>query len=219
MNLLSFRTALRARVGNPTVAETPNSELDERINESVKDITEKYGFHKGRKVVTFPTVIGQSRYTMPDDCVVVMKLRIPAENVALRKRDETWASDNETLENGMPLNYLRERDWVQLFPPPDDIYTLELKYKASAAAMTLDADEPVFPSTWDQGVLYLARWKYWDVRGDLEKASFAYNAWKLWVKDKPSEIAEELFADDTEGVRVVGLRRSRYTTFNRDIDE
>jgi hypothetical protein len=146
-----------------------------------------------------------------------MKLKHPLENLQLRKRDETWAAENATLESGKPLSYLRERDWIQLFPPPDDVYTLELFYKASAPVLTLDADEPIFPTTWDQGAIYLARYKYWDVRGDLQKATFAFNAWQMWVRDKPNEIMEEMFADDTEGVRL--LIPGRRTSPRLDFDE
>ncbi len=209
MNLAAFRTDLRPRIGNPTVAEVPNSELDSRINEAVVDITEKYGFLKARQIVTFPTVADEALYALPSDCVVVMKLTHPLENLKLNKRDETWAADNETLTTGKPLDYIRQRDWIKLFPTPDDVYTLKMQYKAKAATLALDADEPVFPSTWDQGVLYLARAKHWDVRGDLQKAIVAMQVWKDWVADKPSEIAEEMFADDTEGVRVLIPHPSR----------
>lgn len=216
MNLTQFRTALRARVGNPTTAEVPDTELTDRINESVKDIADRYGFHKGRKVVTFPTVIDTPRYALPTDCLVVMKLRHPLENEQLRKRDETWASERMTLDAGRPTDYLRERDWVQLFPTPDDVYILELMYKAAPASLLADVDEPVTPVSWDEGVLLLARAKYWDFRLDVQKATHAYNVWERWVSTKPSEISEELFADDTEGVIIPTLQRGRSRRYVRD---
>ncbi len=217
MNLLAFRTALRKRIGNPTTAEVPDTELDDRINEAVIEITDRYGFNKGRKVVTFPTVISQSRYTLPTDCSVLMKLTNPAENKQLHKRDETWAAERATLEDGKPTDYLRQRDWIELFPPPDDVYTLQMMYKVIAPTLSVDADEPVFPSTWDSGVIYLARFKYWETQGDLAKAGVALNIWKDWVANKPSEIAEEDFADNTEGVVLPFLRRSSLSnSFDRE---
>ena len=216
MNLLAFRTKLRSMVGNPTIAEVPDIALDTRLNEAVKDITEKYGFHKGRKLSTFPTVPGTSRYTIPADCTVVMKLRYPGGNYALRKRDETWASENQTLADGKPTDYLRERDWLQLFPTPNAIYYLELFYKVDPPDLVADADMPLFPSTWDNGALYLARYKHWDHVGDLAKAALAMNAWIMWVRDKPNEIAEELFADDTEGVQLMLPNRRSHARFDFD---
>lgn len=209
--LATLRTSLRSRVGNPTVAEVPNSELDARINEAVKEIADKYRFHQVRRVVTFPTVASTARYTLPTDCLVVMKLRHPLENLQLKKRDETWASERETLDDGKPTDYLRERDWIQLFPPPDDVYTLELFYKAGPATLVADGDEPVTPSSWDEGVLLLARFKYWDNRLDAVKATYAQTVWSNWIKDKPVEVDEELAADDTEGVRIPTLRPTRMT--------
>lgn len=213
MNLLEFRASLRARVGNPTTGEVADTELDDRINESVSEIADKYGFHQARKVVTFDTVMNTPRYVLPTDCLVLMKLRHPLENVQLRKRDETWASSRMDEEAGKPKDYLRERDWIQLFPTPDGVYTLEMVYKASPARLTADGDTPVTPVSWDEGVLLLARAKHWDVRLDVQKAVHAFSVWERWVSTKPSEINEELFADDTEGVIIPTLkpiRRRRY---------
>lgn len=213
MNLGQLRTSLRARVGNPTTAEVPNTELDERINEAIKEIADKYGFHRARAITNIVTVVDQAQYDLPADCLVVMKLRHPLENLQLIRRDETWASERMTMDSGKPTDYLRQQDYIQLFPPPDAEYTLELFYKASAATLVADADESILPTSWDEGILHLARAKHWDVRLDVQKAVHAFSVWERWVSTKPSEINEELFADDTEGVIIPTLkpiRRRRY---------
>lgn len=216
MNLLQLRTDLRGRVGNPTVAEVPNSELDDRINESIRDIIDRYGFLNARKIVQFNTVMDVPRYAIPTDCLVVMKLRHPLDNLQLIKRDETWASKRMTEDSGRPTDYLRERDWMQLFPTPDDVYTLEIMYKAAPATLVNDVDEPELPSMWREGILLLARAKHWDYKLDIQKATHAYNVWERWVSTKPSEVSEELFADNTEGIIIPTLRPRRRRSDRRD---
>lgn len=218
MNLYNYRTSLRASVGNPSTTDVPNTELDSCINEAVQEISDKYRFHNTRRVITFETVADVTLYQLPADCAVLMKVLYPTGNTKLTKRDETWWAENgNTEQTGVPTDYIRRRDWIELFVVPDDAYTIKLIYKSIVPTLSVDADEPLFPSTWDQGVIYLARHKFWDRRGDFQKAVYALNKWKDWVRDKPSELDEEEFADNTEGVVLPTLRRRQ--TFNTSIDD
>lgn len=212
MDLTTLNSTLRTKVGNPSTAETAESVLTRLNNEAYEEIFEKYTFHKARKVVTFPTVAGSALYDVPSDCVAVFSLWNTTTNFQgkIPKRDENWLSGQQTSTTGPPQGYVRQRGWINLSPTPDQVYTLRLFYKLVYTPMVETADVPVIPASWHPGIWRLARFNYWDEKGDLAKAQWAQAAWTQWVSDKPDELQEEYQMDDTEGVEMPGLIRSAY---------
>lgn len=224
MQLSDYRTWLRSRVGNPSVAEVDDSVFDDITNESYEEIANRFVFHKVRKIVTFPTIaptvatppVLTPRYTIPTDCLEVRSIwntgstANPTTQYKLEKRDEAWLAGQQTdLSNPIsaaPTDYVRQRDWIELSPAPDDVYTMRLEYKAILAKLVSPTDIPALPDVWHKGIAYLARFKYWDeIRLDNPKAQWAMEVWNGWVETKPVEVEEENFADNTEGVQVLGL--------------
>ena len=182
--------------------------MDECLNDSNQEITDKYIFHKGRKIVTFPTVSGSKLYDIPSDCLSVFSIWNTTTNFQqkLRKRDENWLATQQTETNGPPVCYVRQRGWIQLSPTPDAVYTLRLFYKAWTATLVTDGDVPAIPEAWHPGVWRYARYIYWDqIRGDNAKAQWCLGVFQQWVSDKPTELQEEQQMDDTEGVIIPGL--------------
>ena len=218
MDLVTLNSTLRTKVGSPSTAEVDNTVLTRLNNEAYEEIFEKYIFHKGRKIVTFPTVADSALYDVPADCMAVFSLWNTTENYQRKilKKDENWLANQQTNTAGPPIGYVRQRGWIQLSPTPDQVYTIRLFYKASYTALSADADVPVIPASWHPGIWRLARYNYWDEKGDLAKAQWAQAAWVQWVSDKPDELQEEYQMDDTEGVVMPGLVRSAYppNTFN-----
>jgi hypothetical protein len=224
MQLVDFRTNLRARIGNPTTAEVPDATLTDLINDAASELADRFEFHDVRKIVTFPTVapvgtVTTTRYNIPADCLAVLSVwntgstANPTAQGKLEKRDEAWLAQQQTDPTnpitGIPLAYVRQRDWIELSPAPDDVYTIRLTYKATNT-MVQDTDTPVTPVTWDKGILHLARAKFYDeIRLDTEKAKWAFTVYETWVQSKPVEVEEEDFADNVEGVVMPTLSRFR----------
>lgn len=210
MDLVELRTKLRTKVGNPSIAEAPELALTSLINEAYEEIHEKYTFHKARRIVLFPTVAGSALYDIPSDALSIFSLWNTTTNYQRKivKRDENWLSQQQTQQTGPPVAYVRQRAWLELSPVPDAIYTLRLMYKCAYDPLVVDADVPVIPFSWHPGIWRLARFLYWDEKGDLAKAQWSNNVWLQWVSDKPNELQEEYLMDDTEGVSMPSLMRS-----------
>jgi len=210
VNLQELRAKLREKVGNPSVAEVPDTTLDALNNEAYEEIHDKYVFHKARKIVTFPTVASSELYQVPADCLAVFSVwnTTASHQRKLEKKDENWLATQQDAEDGDPLAYVVQRGWIQLVPTPDAVYTMRLMYKSHYTAMTLDTDTPVIPLSWHPGIWRLARFNYWDQKGDLAKAQWTNGVWKQWVVDKPDELQEEYQMDNTEGVVMPSLIRS-----------
>jgi hypothetical protein len=215
MNLLQLRTRLRTRIGSPTVTDVPNATLDEHLNDAYKDICDKYRFRSTRKQCYFPTVAGTDKYTTPTDCLVVMSVRNTTTPCRLVKRNLIWADKQGTKVSGAPTDYVLYRNYIELWSNPDDVYNIQLTYRAEPDTMTDDASEPVIPVSWHEGIHILGRFKYWDSVGDVDRAKYAKVIYNDWVSAKSDEIGEEEFWDQDKGVDV-GLSVDRGLDFDHE---
>lgn len=192
MQLSDIRSKLRRKIGNPTTGDVPNADLDEHINDAYRDVATKFKHHKARKLCMFDTVDGTASYGLPSVAGSVFKVWDTTTPGKLSKKGPHWyASIATEHENGQPLYYVRFRQHIILVPTPDGVYTLEIFYTDTITDLTNDSDVPVLPETWTPAIWMLARWYYYDDQGDMPKADKAFDTYRIWLSDKPSEIEEE----------------------------
>lgn len=202
MNLLAMRTALRPKLGNPTVTEVPDATLTAFLNTAYTEITGKYPFNEVRCVKSFDTVAGTSRYDVPTDLAALFRIWDDTNKKKLGKKGVRFlATARKDVPNGKSFYYVRTKNWFQLIPTPDAVYSMMIFYLQTVADLVADGDVPVIPGAWHHGIVLKARHLYYDEKGDIGKAIYAKNEWKDWVSDKPSEI--DLEKDDLEDSGVI----------------
>jgi hypothetical protein len=207
MNLLEMQNRLRSRIGSPTQIDVPDTMLRTELNSAYLDIVDRYRFHRARKRCLFSTVIGQARYDLPTDVLVVMRVRDNTNQVKLEKWGDRQLSSRSDDATGHPLRYVRYRDWIELYPVPDGVYQMEVFYKFMHTDLVEATNVPQIPPSWHEGIVVLAKYNYYaNVATDAPKAGMAYEAWKLWVADKPTEIDEES-VDIDSGVEILPLSK------------
>lgn len=214
MELSDLRIRLRAQIGNPTDVDVANSKLDQLINDSMKDITSRYRFHKARKRCVFYTVRGVGDYGLPVDCEVVLRMWDMTNRVKLEQIGDRQFSSQTNLATtyAKPTQYVRYRDYVELYPIPDqgtsaqaqDGYAIEVFYKYRQVTLVNASDVPGIPEAWHIGIVMWARWMYYMEQGDNPKKQSAFEDFKLWVADKSTEVDEER-VDTDSGVEVLSL--------------
>jgi hypothetical protein len=212
MDLTTMRDRLRARVGNPDTTDVPAADLTRIINSAYFDLADRYRFHMVRKLCTFPTVASTQDYGLPSDLLEIIKVRDVTNGRQIKKTDyredaDKWIREDSTYES-MPLHYLRYRNFIRLEPIPDDVYTIQLFYKAGVVALSDDTDEPVVPDTWHEGIIKLARHYFYDEKGDIPKSQYALSIYNSWLSTKPNEVDEEK-KDLDKGVVIPTLQTGR----------
>lgn len=216
--LTQLQTALRGRVGNPTVTDVPDATLTDLINRAIEEIEDRYRFRKNRKTTSITTVDGQADYNLPATSLVVMSVGDASNNSHLEQKDDAWYLANRgqyyntsgVAQKGKPLYYVPYGDYIMLLPVPDaSTYSIRVAYRAQYTALVAGIDSPEIPSVWHEGVLKLARAKFYDDRQDTAKYQQYYNDWKMWVEEKPVEVDEENFWDNQQGVIVPTLARAQ----------
>jgi len=207
--LNEMRLELRTKVGSPNPLDTPNATLDRFINEAYREIGTKHPFHETRCIATMSTVSGTSRYNLPDDCVALRAVWDSTNGRKLRKAGARMLAERSrgaTERYSQPTHYIRAGRYIELLSAPDGLYSLTIYYNTHVATLVEDDDEPVIPATWHPGIVLLARYKYWDEFYDVNKAQYSFNAYKLWLADKPSEMDMEKAADLDSSVELPTLR-------------
>lgn len=219
MNFGQLRARLRVIIGNPSVTSVTNARLDELNNQAHREIATSYRFHGARQLSTFPTVASTARYTLPTDLSVLMKVWDETNKQWLRKATQRAFArlDSQTIK-GKPLKYHRFKNWIEIEPIPDAVYTLVLFYKTHIADMAADIDIPVIPLPWHIGIVYYGRWLYYDEAGDIGKAQYSFNRWNTWVASRPNEVDEEEFADSDHAVEIPTLAEWRGAKQALDFD-
>lgn len=202
MQLSTMRDTLRTKVGSPSLTDVSNATLTRVINAAYREIGAKYPFNELRCIKTFATVAEEARYTVPTDLAVLFRVWDDTNKIKLAKRGVRFlATLPKGTPSGLPRNYVRTKDFIQLIPTPSEVITISLFYLTEVADLVDDADTPVLPLAWHDGIILKARHTFYDERGDVGKAIYAKSEWKDWVSDKPSEIDQE--KDDLEDVGVI----------------
>lgn len=211
MTLLEMRDALRRRIGNPTVTDVSDSRLNQLLNESNRYIMDRFPFHASRNLWVISTVVGTQRYALPTDLGTLLKVghRTAGVRGKIHRADAQFQFREGTSDanvTGIPHQYTRMADWIQLYPIPGEIYDIALFYKTVIADMVLDADTSPIPATWHMGIVFYARYMFYDGDGDIGKAQYSYASWSLWLESKPNELQDEVAADSDFGADLPTLR-------------
>lgn len=207
MNFGELKDRLRQSVKNPDLNELSDVAAGSYINSGYKDVSGRYSFHQARKRCTFDTIVGEEKYQMPGDLAAILRLKILDTGKKIWKAGDRLIADR--LTDGFradPRYYVRYRNYVELAPTPYRVQTVEIYYKALTEKMETNAELPILPDDWHDGIWMRARWYYWVDKGDMAQKASADADYKLWLSDKPSEIDEES-VDIDSGVVLPELTR------------
>ena len=217
MTLAEFRTALTTAVGNPNGISS--TVLDDCINRAYLKICDMFTFSQNTKRTTVSTTIGTRTYNLAANDTTVLGVWNKTYKYSLIKVDHHQVNDFDdqstaSPRTGRPKKYYRADGSIFIMPAPDAVYTLELVTKQKVAKLVNTSDTPVLYSTWDDGIIMLARWYYFDQYAmDYPKAQYAWGVWQSWLQTKPSEVHQES-VDLEQGVSFMPSS----TTNNRGVD-
>lgn len=198
MDFGTMTSKLRQSIGNPSTGDVTDATLQELINDAYVEIGDKFRFFKGRKVCTFPTVDGVSAYSLPSTSVELIRVYDTTNKVKIELMSDSEAQiyrldESDTATYGKPKYYTHYRDWIRFIPVPNDVFTMEIYYRIVMTQLVASADVPVFPEAWHTGIVRLSRYNYFEfIANDPPKAINAMNSYKMWLQDKPDEVAQEL---------------------------
>ena len=203
-----IKSDIRSRVRDYLDRSDLDTRIDGWVNDTRLDLALKYNFRYLYAESTAPTTVGTARYALPADYLGHLVLWCGAKKlmrVSQREFDELTLTDVDAdasprqlpLEGGSsvtttsiagPPDYYIERGMeVDLYPTPDAVYTLTLRYYAQPATWTVGSSTD---SSYDYITTFHPEAVIWGVclRGamylddDQKKATFAA-AYKSTVEE------------------------------------
>lgn len=186
MNLLSIENELAAHIGVDTTQELSTVDLDLLINRAYFDILNFFDLRAKEKTITFPTVVGISLYCLPDDLEALRQLSVEdlidsSHSIIARFGIFEYEKNyvNDPTAQLKPSNYTRESTDIRLWPTPDDIYTITLKYYYLPDLLSAPTDVSIYTNQFDELILMGAVWRAYLRLGDYVRYEASLSAYQM----------------------------------------
>lgn len=160
ITLATLRTRIRALGDYENSTKVTAAFLDPIINEAIGDycdlLDERWEGYRD-KTGTVPTVANTATIALPADFLKARAVDvldgtryIPLRRLQLK---DVYAYDDQRER---PIGYLHVGANLELFPTPNAVYTIRLRYVPSATVLVADGDSIDIPNGWEGFVIYTA---------------------------------------------------------------
>lgn len=185
--------------------------VNQYINDGLALIARRVQYYAEEATYDFQTAGGTALYPWPADLARARSLRDTdrqQELMAVSLRD----IDRSVTTNGWPSYYALDGAGLHLYPTPDNVYNLELRYWKLLPALVNDTDVPAIPADWHWLLWVYATWNcyeseddptmggYWENRFKEGLAEFAADV-KFPSTDEPHQAAGMWGQDQSLGQR------------------
>lgn len=212
--LTEAREIVRNATGTDEI-DLPDPKLDTQLNLSYRALLDQYAFREKEVTANFQTEAGKRNYEMPDPHDALRGLEIITTTTFEHRTVDPMTVDEykrvwkETIDaRGFPSHYIRESCLFRLWPTPDGVYDMIIRYwgilaDLSSINQTIDIPQVWWSPILDGGIVNVCKYYL----GDLERAA-AYTRFQAKaISDiTPTEVKEE---EDRHraGVQVIGINR------------
>lgn len=205
LSLIELREDLRGALGQDE-DDLTDAAADRLLNRSWWAISSQVRFYEKDATHSFDTVIGTNNYSLPTDSETIQK-------VALLKSGETdWSpltkindwnaftlTQNST-DTDQPTHYSRRADNFILWPTPDEVYSVAVKYLKTLSDILSSGAE--VPQEWHEVILWGAVSRGFMQRGDWNRSNLAQNQQALYLASLDTEEAKDQEDRVYSGVKV-----------------
>jgi hypothetical protein len=168
---------------------------------------------------TFPTTIGEPRYQLNtpfESLKSVSVYNTTTERWQIIDVMDTRLYDAQykpaTDQRGIPTHYFRENTSIILWPTPDAVDDIKIRYRMTLADLAAGNAEPDVPQVWHEIILFGAIWRCFARLGDMARKD-SYKADWLGMLNNTTPVVEKEKVD-TKFAGVVLLRRN-YGVYSR----
>jgi len=204
---------LRTRVQTNTNRTDKDTQIDVAINDAIKDIGRHREWKDLRIEKEITLTIDTYRYAFPSDMNTCLSMKIydGTESVELMERTKEWlnravpapASDG----TARPQYYAVDGNYYELYPVPNEAYTVRILYLRWPAELTLDSQACDIDGI-DDVVVSLATSGVYASLGQLDMANYWENKYLRSRKD--ASIADSRrpnYHGESDGITLGGSRR------------
>lgn len=199
---------MRKRIRRPTGTGGPDGSdesiyddaaIDVFANSSYRALLDSYAFREKEVVATLFTTAGVRNYTMPDPHDGLRGIDImhpttlqhtPLDAMSVDEYKQRW-NESETAW-GYPERYVRESCLFRLWPTPNAIYKLHVRYWGILVDLSQDTQTIEIPSVWEEPIIMGAVHRIFMDRGNIPLAQAYVQYQKMLIENiVPIQTKEE----------------------------
>ena len=184
MNLAALRTEV---LGHGFDANQYSARITQYLNDAQGLVCRRVDYFLDEAVMDYPTVAGTNIYPQPANLGRDRSLRDTSVN-----RELTAVSvreiDRSRTASGPPRFYAIDGLNLHLYPTPDSVYPLELRYWSLPAPLVNDPDTPTIPENYHRMLWYWATKECYAADDDQPTAQY----WETQFNTVLSEFAADV---------------------------
>lgn len=215
LNLDYMRRMVRIPLGVSSQTQLSDTDIDVYLNRAYWEYQNKFPFREKEVISTFDTVAGQRSYdvSFPTEAVkhiaitevtTGMGQHIPLTQITRDVYEQQYQDDSS--QQAMPVEYVREGCIIRLWPTPDQIYTLTIERLVALTDLSTINNLPVIPQVWHEIIGYGGLWRAYIDFGDLQRSNFIKSMQAELINTiVPTEVNESQSNSQRAGVSVLGL--------------
>lgn len=157
------------------------------LNEALRAASRKVDYFQDETVEAFATVAGQAAYPWPTDFAKLRYLR-DADLAQTLQLAPIRVVETSPAANGRPDTYALAGSTLVLYPTPDAVYNLQLRYWQLPALMAADGDTPSLPADYHRLLVYYALQRCYECEDDAELAQYWQGQWAAALRDMAADV-------------------------------
>lgn len=172
----------------------PASRVNRFLNEGYLKICRRVEYFTDESTQDFSTVNGTTNYAFPANLARVRDLRNTALNTRLLPVTIRSVDNSGLPGSGPPQYYALDGKNVHLWPTPDGVYPLELRYWLLPAFLVNDTDVPTLPEDYHNLLWMYATAECYDSEDDANTSQY----WRQRFQAALSDFAADVKFPDSE---------------------
>jgi hypothetical protein len=169
MNLGQLRTEVLNRGFDPGVY---GARIDQFINDAQNLIARRVDYYINEDSQTYSTVAGTNLYPLPTNFARVRELFATDVTQIIAPVGIRDIDGSSSTTQGRPYAYALDGANLHLYPTPDNIYPLELRYWTMPPALINDTDIPTIPVDWHQLLWLYGTWICYEADDDAQMGQY-----------------------------------------------
>lgn len=198
MQLLAMRQEVEAH-GFSDI--TYGARINRYLNDAYLQAVRRVSYYVNEAVLDFSTVAGTASYSQPTDFAKDRSLR------DLNRTGEFKAVGLRTIDRSVPSTappyaYAIDGVLIHLYPTPDQVYSLELRYWKLPAVMVADTDSPTIPDDYCDLLVYWAINRCYASEDDSQTAQYWMQQYNTRLQEFSTDVR---FPNDDAPTQVASM--------------
>lgn len=182
--------AMRTEVENHGFSDIQyGARINRYLNDAYLQVVRRVSYYVDEATSDFSTVSGTATYPQPTNFAKDRSLRFTGTLTGELRSVGLRTIDRSVPTSGMPYAYAIDGVNLHLYPTPDNVYTLELRFWLLPALLVADTDSPTIPDDYADMLIYWAINRCYASEDDSQTAQY-------WMQQYNTRLQE--FAADVK---------------------